>query len=110
MIPTDMSRYLNSKLLLRTSAHAGFFKLSRIIMSSCVSKVTELETKLKTSLAAMLQASIQNKITPILLHIYIYIYQLHLHSWKNPFPVYIQSMSLQMRFLIKIGISKPPTD
>lgn len=37
-----------------------------MIMSSCVSKVTELETKLKTPLAAMLQASIQNKVTSIL--------------------------------------------
>lgn len=45
MFPTDMS-YFNSELLIRTSAHSGLFKLSRMIMSDCVLKVTELETKL----------------------------------------------------------------
>lgn len=38
--------YFNSELLIWTSAHSGLFKLSRMIMSDCVLKVTELETKL----------------------------------------------------------------
>lgn len=72
MFPRDMSSYFNSKLLIRISALPGLFKPSTMIMSDCVLKVSEMETKLKTlsSLAATLAASIQKKATPILSRIY----------------------------------------
>lgn len=70
MFPRDMTRYFNSKLLIRISALSALFKPSTMIMSDYVLKVTGDKAQNVSSLAAILAASIQKKATLILWHIY----------------------------------------